>query len=434
MATQHALEENNFDLWEALQRFMAPESAQTVCLIHGTAHSGKTTFNHFLTTRLWEAYTKDASSPIPVFITLANVCDRSRYNQDLVAHLFRIRGWPEEAIDMARTQLQFVLILDGYDEIAKRGYNFYIGNQLGAWNAKSVITSRPEYLGPGYEIWFYPSGKSHLLQEYWLAPFSTNDIIAYISKHVPALLANDPSNAISRAVKEYESLIEIPDLRALICNPFLLKIVMELQVGTGERLSRVNLYGKLLDHWLLAAQERLALIQLSSALEGAFHRLCEEGFTDHAKDYCLRFAVELCRHKLVEASYTVPSSRPTRKLNWGDFLTPEDPTTRLLCFSAPLVRTGNSYRFAHKSLRDFGVAQSIWQEEDLCTPGALLNQVSIVGDHGIIDFLVEKAKENPQLRAQLLACVAGSTGTSEIAVAVANAMAILARVGTPPRV
>ena len=447
MAKQNAPEEEHFDLWERLENFMAPETPQRVCLIQGAAGAGKSTFNHYLATRLWEAYDKDtrssedATRPIPVFIPLANLHDAKRHNQDLVAELFRRRKWPEERILKAR-ELQFVFILDGYDEIEKRDRNFYIDNRLEDWNAKTVITSRPEYLGPGYQTKFYPPGQPTLLQEYWLAPFSTKDITEYISKYVEVITAKDqespdpdaraPSRSIS--VKDYEKLVERPELRALISNPFLLKMVMTIQPSTGEtELRRVTLYRKFLDHWLSSAQERLSRIQLPPALAGPFNTLCEENFISHAEAYCLGFAVELYRHQSLEACYFPNPGRSTSKMKgnmiWGEFLANEDPKKRLLRYSSPLVRVGESYRFLHKSLRDFAVAQSMLQDEPLCEPNTLLNEFSIVDEYGIIDFIIEEAEQNEELQAQLLACVEESKQNPGVATAAANAITILVRAG-----
>ena len=439
MATQHAPEEEHFDLWERLEKFMAPESPQRVCLIQGAAGAGKSTFNHYLATRLWEAYDRDvlASSsenttrPIPIFIPLASLYDATRHNQDLVAKLFKRRKWPAERILKAREQLEFVFILDGYDEIEKRDRNFYIDSRLEDWSAKTVITSRPEYLGSGYQNKFYPPGQPHLLQEYWLAPFSTKDISEYISKYVcmQAETTNKSGSpgAPSRSVKNYEQLIERPELRALISNPFLLKMVMTVQPSTGEiEFKRVTLYRRFLDHWLRSAQERLARIQLPSTLAGPFDTLCEESFTKHAEAYCLDFAVELYRYKSLEASYfPTRSRRSATKQNaiWEDFLTNEDPKKRLLRYSAPLVRVGESYRFLHKSLRDFAVAHSMWQDGDL------FNEFPIVNDHGIIDFIVEEAVQNQHLQDRLLAYVKESKQNPEVAIAAANAITILVRAG-----
>jgi len=441
MATQHAPEEEHFGLWEHLEQFLAPESPQKVCLILGAACAGKSTFNHFITTRLWEAYDKDSFSNegirkrIPVFIPLADLHDPTHRKQDLIAEFFKERNWSEERILKARKQLEFVFILDGYDEIEQRIGNFYFDNGLANWNAKTVITSRPECLGPGYEYNLHPLDQPQLLKEMWLAPFSTKDITEYISRYVQLVIADDPPEGPpSRSVKDYEQLVERPELRALISNPFLLKIAMTAQPSIGEaniKFKRVTLYRAFFHDWLQSARSRLLLIQIPSDLHDSFTVLDEEGFTKHAESYCLGLAVELYRHKSLEVSY-FPAPRPsaTKQLQnaiWGRFLSYEGPKTRLLRYSSPLIRVGQSYHFLHRSLRDFAVAQAIWQDEDLCSPSALLNEFSLVDDYGIIDFIVEEAEQNEMLKARLQKCVEESEQNPEVAIAVANATTILAR-------
>jgi len=106
---------------------------------------------------------------------------------------------------------------------------------------KSLSPADRKYLGSGYKSKFYPPGRPQLLQEYWLAPFSTKDITEYISKYVRVAIVNDPG-APSRSVKDYEPLVKQPELRALISNPFLLKMVMAVQPSRIEvEFKRVTL-------------------------------------------------------------------------------------------------------------------------------------------------------------------------------------------------
>jgi len=437
MVTQHAPEEEYFDLWGRLETFMAPGSPQRVCVILGAAGAGKSTFSHYLAVRLWEAYDKDPlavskediTKPIPVFVPLANLHDPTRHNQDLVAELFRQQGWPDDRIWKAREELEFVFILDGYDEIKQRDRNFYIDNRIGEWNARIVITSRPEYLGSGYEKKLYPPGQSQLLQEYWLAPFSTTNITDYISKYVQFVTANDTPGAPSRTMTDYERFVQKPELRVLLSNPFLLRVAMTSET----EFKRGTLYRRFLDHWFQSAQERLSRMHLPSALAGPFDMLCEQGFTEHAEAYCFDFAVELYRHQSLQASYFPNPGRsaPKKRANaiWGKFLADEDPKRRLLRYSSPLLRMGQSYSFLHKSVRDFAIAQSMLQDDPLCAPDALLNEFCIADDHGIIDFIVEEAMQNQGLQTQLLACVEELTQNPKMAKAAANAITILVRAG-----
>ncbi|KAF8418716.1 WD40-repeat-containing domain protein [Tirmania nivea] len=449
MSTPQAPESSYFNLADRLREFLSPNSPQKVCLIQGAAGLGKSTFNHFLATRLWEEYdqaiaaSEDAIPPIPIFVTLARLHDPNCHNQDLISKLFKRHNWPEERIWKAKQHLQFVFILDGYDEIENQQGNFYDTNGLKDWQAKTVITSRPEYLGRGYQWKFYPQGQPKLLQEYWLAPFSINDIHEYIRKYVEMVNTTDTSGSeAARSIDDYKELMENKGVRALISNPFLLKMVMTLQRTDGSTdFKRVKLYQRFLDHWLNGAHKRLsAVIQVPSNKREALGSLCDQDFVGQAREFCLSFAVELYRHKTLEASYTSRSQYglSTRRLTpeakagqetWKKFLGIDDSSQELLRRSSPLIRVGQTYRFLHKSLRDFAVAQSMLQDQALSAPDSLLNEFHVVEDHGIIDFIVEEAQQNEELQAQLLACVEDSKQNPEIAKAAANAITVLVRAG-----
>jgi len=449
MTHQNAPEEERFGILGRLQDFLKPSSTPKICLIQGAAGSGKSTFIHYLARALWEEYDQRQAATneemvakaIPLFLSLASLHDSTRHNQDLIGEFFRRRDWTEEKIRKARQQLRFVFILDGYDEIEKRDRNFYLDNRLGDWRAKTVITSRPEYLGLGYQIKFYPPGQPQVFQEYWLAPFSIKDILEYISKYIEATTAQDRPEAPNRTVQDYVQFVERPELRALISNPFLLKLVMTVQPSTTE-FKRVSLYQRFLGHWLNAAYERLSTVQLPSGLADSFRTMCEGNFVEEAEIFCLEFGVELYRQKSLQATY-IPNPRrstSTLKINenvvWKYFLTNDEPAKRLLRYSLPLVRVGQSYRFLHKSLRDYTVAQSMWQELHRYDPDSIysdtdtpLNEFNIVDDPGIVDFIVEEAEQNENLQDQLLACVEASKKNPGVKVAAANAITILVRAG-----
>ena len=446
MSSPHAPENAYFDLVGRLKEFLSPNSPHKVCLIQGVAGSGKSTFNHFLATRLWEEYDQaitasgDATPPIPIFVTLARLHDPTCHNQDLIGSLFKRHNWPEETIWKAKQQLQFVFILDGYDEIENQQGNFYDCNGLKSWQAKIVITSRPEYLGRGYQWKFHPEGQPELLQEYWLAPFSVDDIHDYTRKYVE--MVNSSGSEAARSVDDYKKLVENPGVQALVSNPFLLKLVMTVQrTGDDNDFKRVTLYRRFLDQWLSAAHKRLsAVVQVPQNKKETLYGLWDQDFVAQARVFCLSFAMELYRHKVLEASYS-PSSKygpKTRWLTpeveaaqevWGRFLDTGDSSQEFLRRSSPLLRVGQAYRFLHKSLRDFAVAQCMLQDEPLSAPDSLLNEFHIVEDHGIIDFIVEEAKQNQELQAQLLECVEESKQNPKVANAAANAITILVRAG-----
>ena len=438
MTNPHDKPSRHFDLAQKIHLFLAPQMPEKVCLLHGMAGSGKSTFNHSLARTLWEAFdgapgTDKSQWSIPVFITLASLHNPNLHNQDLIASYFHARGMSDAHIQKLRQTRRFVFILDGYDEIENRDCNFYLNNKLAEWQAKIVVTSRPEYLGAGYRSKFHPPGESHLLQEYWIAPFGTAAIEEYIDRYVRA----KPS---LRSVADYQELIARPEVAELISNPFLLRMVMAVE-PSEDNLKRGTLYKQFVEHWFEQAQNRLQNIQLSATQRSAFNQLDDEGFTSHAHQFCQQFAVTLYRCQSIIATYdasidqsynahAVHATSPQNAL-WKPFLANVDNQTRLLRFSSPLARNQQSYRFIHKSIRDYLVAQAMWVDSSMATGGreALFNEFNIVRDPGVIDFIIERASEDEALRQHCQAYIQRCKIDDKVQRAAANAITILVRAG-----
>lgn len=454
MPHPHSSESEYFDLTQRIDEFLADSSLQRVCLIQGAAGSGKSTFTHHLARTLWSQYygsspTEQATLAVPLFMSLTSVHDPASRNEDLIEKFFQQppHKWNKEKIEAARDKLSFVFILDGYDEIERRDRNFYIDNKLGHWKAKVILTSRPEYLEQGYQSKFYPSrGQQRMLQEYWMAPFSPKSIEQYISSYVQVEKARTGS---SLSVEHYKQLLSPPEVQALISNPFLLRMVMTVQSALDRsqvqgklEVKRVFLYRQFLNHWYSQAQSRLDVIQLPEAQREAFSALCYDddlGFQNHVQLFCQRFALALYERQMIEATYELPSDdyeydsnpQPQQPSPWKHFLTNSDQKIRLLRYSSPLARNQRSYRFIHKSLRDFIVAQSLWNDRSLGTPQARINKFHIVDDPGVLDFVVEQAESAPILQDKLLAYVEQSKKDPLVQQAATNAITILVRVGKP---
>ncbi|KAI5782397.1 WD40-repeat-containing domain protein [Peziza echinospora] len=423
-------EKESKDLERLLRDFLKEETPQKVCIIQGSGGSGKSTFNHHLARQLWSDYNeaRDVGNRIiPLFISLASLYRPAVHDQDfdLIAAYFQERDFTEEQIKLARRTRQFVFLLDGYDEISKRDRNFYAENKLGKWKAKVIITTRPEYLDPGYQSKFFPPGQQHLLQEFWLAPFSVQTIQTYIVKYTKA-------KPEGHSVADYQQMVSHPELQALISNPFLLRMVMTVSPTLGKgSFKRRTLYKQFIDHWLSRAQERLDMIQLSQTQRGLFEQLCHGTFTKHGQLYCEKFAVTLYRQKILEVNFDY--THPDPDSDWKGLLGNDDEKTRLLRFSSPLIRDRQrqSYRFLHKTLRDYLVAQAIWNDQsmEVCRAQALINEFYLVDDPGVIDFIVERAEDNKILQQQLLAYVEQSKAHAGSGYAAANAITILVKIG-----
>jgi predicted NACHT family NTPase len=133
--------------------------------------SGKSTFNRHLARRLWQDYSAASGErPIPLYISLPTI---DKPNKNLIGQYLSDKcGFSPEQIDALRASQRFILILDGYDEIPAEQRNLYADEKLDQWQAKILLSCRPEYLMEGYQNHLQPRGRSRVLLEYQLAPFS----------------------------------------------------------------------------------------------------------------------------------------------------------------------------------------------------------------------------------------------------------------------
>jgi len=444
MLHPNAPESECFDLAQRLHdQFLVETSLYKVCLIQGTGGSGKSTFNHYLARQLWHEFDKNqtgeqaTTAAIPVFISLASLHDPTDRRQDLILKFFKGQQWGQELIQAARENLRFVFILDGYDEIESRDCNFYMDNKLGTWKAKVIITSRPEYLDPGYHSKFYPSRDQTRLLEFWIAPFSPTSIDLYIDKYVKAHKQT--------TVEFYKDLVLQPEIQTMLSNPFLLRMFMYVrptQASAQGPLKVATLYEEFLQNWYTRAQTRLDTVQLPEAQRRIFSNLCSQGFAQRLQIFCQQLALGLYTHKLLEATYNpifddpdIGGDSPLQTASeslWRNFLTGVDDKVRLLRFSAPLLRNQHSYRFLHKSLRDYLVAQSLWRDHPALntgSPNARINKFHIVDDPGVIDFVVEQTEADEELQQHLLTYIELSKTDSSVSQAATNAITILIRAG-----
>ncbi len=417
-----------FDLRHKLNAFL--ESDKKVFLLLGEAGSGKSTFNRSLARDLWGKYeqaNEKEDERIPVFISLTTLDDP---NKNLLTEYFTEEGFSKEQIQRLRQKRRFTFILDGYDEIKHRQRAFYTDNKLEKWDAKVIISSRPEYLGPNYQSKFYPSGQAKVFEECELAPFSKAAIKGYVESH--ARHAQDPKwNA-----DQYKNALSHPDLQALIGNPFLLKIVLDVLPSLGSKegssnrtvYTRTALYEQFAKNWFERSQSRLQGIQLTKEEQKTFNRLAEEDFVEHGIDFSQEFALALYEKQVLVATYS--TGKAGEEQEWGAFLSNADEKTRLLRFNAPLSRQGDQYRFIHKSFRDYFVARALWEEFADIKQSAWINKLNLVEDPAVLDFLVEQVQQRG-VSIELLIDWIKASKNKAFETAAVNALTILVRARVP---
>ncbi len=429
-----------------VQEFL--NSDKRTLLLLGEAGSGKSTFNRHLAVSLWEACSQKTNTenvPIPVFIGLSS---QSGSNQNLVNAFFETQGFSKEQIKELQTKHRLVLILDGFDEIEHRQQVFYRDNQLNAWKeAKIIISSRPEYLGPNYQYKFHPSSERSALQEYRLAPFSEETIKRYIDRytemHPYALWSTE----------KYKKELEEPSLKELVSNPFLLKITLsvlpelsEALQAEGKKFTRIKIYDQFVKSWFDRSQQRLdQILELNSKEREEFKKLERGGFADFGVEFSQELALEMYQAGEIVTHYQAVAyakwkkNSPITERDWRRrLLGDEETSTMLMRLNAPLIYQdrpndlGKEYRFVHKSLQDYFVARVLWEElnpRKELEISSWLNRLDIVSDPAILQFLTERMQQDGQLKEKLLGVVNSSKEKAELARGAANAITVLVKAG-----
>ncbi|CAG8561253.1 14890_t:CDS:2, partial [Gigaspora rosea] len=397
-----------------------------VLLILGIGGTGKSTFNRYLTRRLWQEYNQQTmpQSPIPLFIALARIGKMVNQDADLIEiYLKEECNLPIDMINNLRNE-KFVFILDGYDEIAERDCQCYERNRFNKWNAKVIISCRPEYLGSGYEKMGFPKNGERGFQELTITPFSKIEIQQYINKYV------NKGHSLHFDTGTYiQQIKKIPQLEDLISNPILLKItlialpdIIKREATTALQINRINLYEEILKTWFDRAQQRLLTIQQIDEEKKAFRRLNLDDFSNSCLQFSKDFAAEMFKdNNKVVIEYNSNNS------NWELFLGNEDAKHYLLRFSMPLIRRGTEYWFLHKSIRDYLIAMKFLESfKSTKLDITFFYKQSFASEPEVQQFVAEHIQQNmSDFKPKLLEFIESSKKDEHAQTASANAITIL---------
>ncbi|KAF9559906.1 hypothetical protein EC968_006410 [Mortierella alpina] len=470
-ANLQASDKTLFKLMENVMDFL--KSEQRAYLLLGDSGSGKSTFNRELECELWNACNKH-EDPIPLHIHLPSI-ERPEY--DLVAKHLRRNDFTEPQIRELRATRRFVLICDGYDE-CQQVYNLYTSNKLnetGQWQVKMITSCRSEHLGQDYKDRFQPldhgmgasSTTTNQLQEAVIAPFSKEQIHSYIYRYVAL------AKPTWRAKSYLEALERVPNLMDLIKNPFLLTLslsvlprvvdVDKIQDLSDAKITRVGLYDRFVEHWLERAKKRVGSKDLTQQARSAFETLVDEGFIENGIDYLKRLSKAIYKeqggHPIVEYS------RFKDERTWKSEFFSRDDENRLLREACPLARNGNQHRFIHRSLLEYCFSRAVFdpqeskvarpstgrsrrgsvssifsfdermeQEDTELTPEEKISSSPLlwrnfVENPSIIQFLAERAQQEPVFKAQLLLMIEQSKVDKTVRTGATNAITIFIQSG-----
>lgn len=449
-ANLKASDNDTFPLMTSVKDFLASE--RQVMLVLGDSGSGKSTFNKHLERVLWSSYVErhslDEKEPIPLYINLATIDNPER---DLIDKQLRSHHFSESKIRELKESRQFILICDGYDE-TKTTSNLYIKNQLNAgrdhWQAKMIISCRSTKLGLDYKSHFRPPpSNTHrgqtadLFQEAVIAPFTPDQIKAYIDQYVLVEHYNQPQ----WKAQEYSDMLNwIPSLKDMVRNPFLLNLALEAMprlVGAGRakndllqiKVNRIMLYDAVVQLWIFNAENRLVMSSLSEAEAEALYELRQFGFELKVMEYLKGLATDIFKEQdgSPQVLFLGESDAQWKVKYFG-----RKPETTILRRSSPLVRNGNQNSFIHLSVLDYFFTRVIYDPErtsDLSLADHPLAQRSILGDPSILQFLAERiqqeSSEETLFKRQLLAVIEKSKSDESAGQAAANAITILVKAG-----
>ncbi|KAF9086824.1 hypothetical protein BGX27_003093, partial [Mortierella sp. AM989] len=460
-----ASDEDSFPLMGNVKSFL--DSEKTVFLILGDSGAGKSTFNKTLECDLWQSY-KRGNTRVPLYIHLPAI---NRPEHDLITKQLDRNHFTKQQIKEMKTQCEFILICDGYDECGQTN-NLYTSNELnqnGQWRAKMIISCRTEYLGRGYHDNFQTSdcngiGKAKLFQEAVITPFSQSQIRDYIKQYMYV-----EEKQHWQEDEYYRAFEKIPNLYDLVKNPFLLAMSLEvlpLMVDSRKdlsaiRITRVSLYDQFVRLWLTRNKAKLQEKPKSEQERKAFQRLTDDGFTQRGIRYLKDLAVAIYEK---QAGNRVVEYKHTKDRNtWKENFFGQDDEIRLLREACPISRSGSRYQFIHKSLQEYAIARAVYEpkktlnliagrerqdsvsslssddeeddteEEEATFRQPLLDTAlarhNFVKEPSILQFLAGRAHQEPHFKEQLLSVIEHSKIDETASRAAANAITVLVRAG-----
>ncbi|KAF8924265.1 hypothetical protein BGZ58_001989, partial [Dissophora ornata] len=352
----HTRDDALFPLMDKVKEFLY--SDQKVFLLLGDSGAGKSTFSQRLEYNLWNRY-KSKEDRIPLLIHLAAI---ENPEHEMVAKHLRKEGFSERQIRELKSDREFVLICDGYDE-SEQTHNLYMSNRLNQpreWRARMVISCSSEYIGHDYRDHFQPvdhsiQAKRAVLQEAVIAPFTKEQIQNYVKQYV------SPESLIWRVTDYLQALDRVPNLKDLVTNPLLLALSLEVlphmtgpqQNFSMARVTRVALYDQFVEQWLERGRKRL-VERISEQERKSFKKLSAGGFKQKGiafmKDLATAIFENQAGHPVVE--YSSPRDQGT----WKETFFGLEDEKRLLREACPLSYSGNQYRFIHRSILEYSLA------------------------------------------------------------------------------
>ena len=403
--------------------FSPGNSSNTVILLKGDSGSGKSLSLRYLEQKLLNKRRNIKETPMPIYIDLKD------YNKANVSKSFQntLTAKYHDEYDPKNSCL--VVLMDSYDEIAGGcQQNLYNIQQLRqyAQNIRVIITCRTQYLTTGYQQWFKPAGGT--LKEYEIQPFNSQQINQYLQRYSEESIKVQKR---SYTLEEYQQKIStLPNLKELITNPFILRLVAEslpqledylksmsqnkkqdetMREETTPReqqsetvvLNRYAIYKCFMDHWF-AKQERKHIESGKIPLD----RQVTKDFLDFSRMIALRL------HSKKETEIKVKEDKFFKEC--FDDANTDMSIARSGC---PLRRQNDyQYSFLHKSFLEYLVANGILEmivgECSHLHAVINLSPELIISDQGVVTFLQDAYAIDRKIETKCLTRIYASRGNA----------------------
>lgn len=251
-----------------------------------------------------------------------------------------------------------------------------------------------------------------------------------------------------------DRLTTIPGLIGLVKNPFLLSLALGALPAVVEgkddlsrvRINRVQLYDSFVQHWLRANKRRLRnqSLKLSRNEQRMIDELLDDGFEESGIKFQADLAAAIFQEQ--ESKPVVENNHRRDKGSWKRAFFNTDLNACILRDASLLVRSGNMYRFVHRSILEYFYSYAV------CPPSAIDNEFAPQGspestsappsiaDHplskrslvkieeqSIVQFLAQCAQMNLRFKQHLDDIIELSKTDKKAARAAANAITILVK-------
>ncbi|KAF9110368.1 hypothetical protein BGW39_004762, partial [Mortierella sp. 14UC] len=174
----------------------------------------------------------------------------------------------------------------------------------------------------------------------------------------------------------------------------------------------------------------------------AFNSLMDDDFVECGTAYLMRLAEAIFKEQ--DGNPIVQYIQRLDKNTWKSAFFGTDAEVKLLRDASPLMRTGNQYRFVHRSVLEYFLSRIIYnpvsidddkeadsQDEAEASPprpldaNSLLFQKNLLEESSVIQFLCDRVKLNLTFEQQLRTVIDQSKIDASTTIAATNAITIL---------